>query len=287
MLGLGGSITNNTKPPVFDFRKIRGLIGWWDFSVKHQSQLKQQDGSPVTNDTKIWTVKNLAFSLEKNNTRKEKALGKFLTSAGAGNRPTWFSADGGYAQFTSSESDRMFVGATSSGAVDTNQLSSSSISQDGYTLFIVCKNDSSSLSSGEYIFAMFGEVEQANQLVLASSTVHGWKLDGMEPPKSETNVNTGESVDNSKILLTLHKNSTDSNEMYLNGRKNVGTTSGASGDHVMDMSQNSGDTHVFLGGTGNNFTWNGRIYETVIFNRALNAREVKKIEMFLLKKHNI
>ena len=286
MLGLGGSITNNTKPPVFDFRKIRNLIGWWDFSVKHQSHIKQQDGSTVTNDSKIWTVRNLAFNLEKNNTRKEKALGKWLTAYHVNNRPTWFSADGGYAQFNSSESDRMLASKTL-GATDTNQLSSSSISQDGYTLFIVCKNDSASLSSGEYIFAMFGEVEQASQVVLASSTVHGWKHDSMEPPKAETNTNTGESVDDSKILLTLHKNSTDSNEMYLNGRKNQGTTSGASGDHVMDMSQNSNDTHVFLGGAGVAATWNGRIYETVIFNRALNAREVKKIEMFLLKKHNI
>jgi len=286
MLKLGGSITNRTKPPVFDFRKIRNLIGWWDFSVKHQSHVRQSDGSMVTNDSKIWTVRNLAFNLEKNNTRKEKALGKWLTAFHVDSRPTWFSADGGYAQFNSSESDRMLASKTL-GATDTNQLSSSSIPQDGYTLFMVCKNDSASLSAGEYIFAIFGEVEQAAQLIYASHGSNGWQCSGLEPPKTETYTNTGESVDNSKILLTLHKNSTDSNEMYLNGRKNVGTTSGASGDHVMDMSQNSGDTHIFLGGVGAGGTWNGRIYETVLFNRALNTREVAKIEKFLLKKHNI
>ena len=288
MLGLGGSITNRTKPPVFDFRTIRGLVGWWDFSVKHQSYMAQEDGSVVTNDTKIGTVKNLAFGLEKNTTRKKKALGKWLTSVSSNNRPTWFSADGGYAQFNSSESDRMITNkATQAGAVDTNQVSTSSVAQNNNTIFIVCKNDSSSLSGQENIFALIGDNEQTLQLVSASNLSKGWHCVNLEPPKTTTSTDTDQAVNASKVLITILKDSTDSNEMYLNGNTSLGTTSGAGGSSTMDMSQNQAATHVYLGGWSAVQCWNGRLYEIVIFNRALNTREVRKIEKFLLKKHNI
>mgnify|MGYP003127667375 CR=1 FL=1 len=59
MLGLGGSITNRAKPPVFDFRKIKGLIGWWDFSNK--GSITDVSSNPIDNGDYIYQIKNLAF----------------------------------------------------------------------------------------------------------------------------------------------------------------------------------------------------------------------------------
>ena len=276
MLGLGGSITNRAKPPIFDFRKIKGLIGWWDFSNK--SSIRDVASGPIDNGDYIYQIDNLAFELEKTISTKRKALGKFLQATDALNRPVWLSA--GYAEFTSGDKLQSTI---SVGPIDTNIVSDSTISQRAYTSFFVLHHNSGTVSgASDIFFSMKSDNINMRVIHLVEATSDGYISVDLPGSKTEVRTASGQGATSNKFLLTTVKNSASSNKMYVNGDTSNGTSSGSAGDGSLDMAANSANVLVELGDT-----WAGRYHECVIFNRILDDREIKKVEKFLIKKHGI
>ena len=276
MLGLGGSITNRAKPPVFDFRKIKGLIGWWDFSNK--GSITDVSSNPIDNGDYIYQIKNLAFELEKTAATKQKALGKFLRGTDASNRPVW-SSDG-YATFTTND---VLQATTTVGAIDTNKVSTSTISQQAHTSFFVLHHNSGTVSgASDIFFSMKSDNVNMRVIYLVEAASDGYISVDLPGSKTEVRTASGQGATSNKFLLTTVKNSASSNKMYINGNTSNGTSSGSAGGGTLDMAVNSANVQVQMGDS-----WVGKYFECVIFNRVLNDREIKKIEKFLIKKHGI
>ena len=71
--------------------------------------------------------------------------------------------------------------------------------------------------------------------------------------------------------------------MYANGDATDGITNGTTKNHGYRLDSNSDKNTIDIGGA----SWDGEIYEVLIFDQALPDKEIKEIERQLLQKYKI
>ncbi len=162
-------------------------------------------------------------------------------------------------------------------------------SANAFTVFMVAKADDAPAGSNSVVFAN-GPTSGAN----ASGYAYGLEQN-MKRMINFSGVFTIDTVKNNGtknpevISMVYQGGSGGEIKLYTNGTGDAG--SGASGTSetlsASNITAKSPLSAFYIGGTGNNDSWNGLISEIIVFNRALSDSERKEIESYLGQKYNI
>ena len=268
-----------------------GPVLWIDFTDR-RTVYSDASGTLINRNEKIRAVENKAFDRRfgRHIGSSGLALGASLHQTVVNKQPT-FRTEGGqngrsYAQFNGGLEH--LLATTTIGNISTDVLSGSRLAGDNLTVFFVARNLSATpgIDTLLNINAYDGGAGQDPIMIGTLSNHHYQVFIGDQSDKSGTvlldsNVQATTNAEFWTVIMTTN----GSSSFYRNGDTSVGTTSGASKDHLYDLRHNNANGSIVLGnGSGG---WGGHIYEVLVFNSALPDKEVKEIERQFRQKYNL
>ena len=285
MLGLGSSISKTGKKSTFSPLRIEDLVGWWDFS--DPKYIYSDAGvTKITHGDAVQQVNNKAFHLQNNS---QTALGTHFYQATSGNRPLWNS--NGYAYFDGSD-DYLHATATI-GNVDTSKLSDTTLNATGMTIFYVVNSidGSSGISSDQVLFHAQTTDNANHRFSVAiddNSTNDQWTYI-IQDNAARTNLETksGRNINDGIESWTIRLNSTSANWFYADDQPALGVVNGTSSNTDYDFSENENSIGIFIGGKASNDSAKVHVYQILIYDRALDSREIQLVNRYLNSRNKI
>ena len=110
-----------------------------------------------------------------------------------------------------------------------------------------------------------------------------WHLQN-DSARTNTVMNCGQNLTTNSELWTIHLDHVVTSSIYRNNNTSDGTASGPSDNHDIDLSVNNANIRFVLGGKGAANYFDGKIYEFIMYDRALTTREQKMVNTYLMKK---
>tara|TARA_R110002012_G_scaffold274467_1_gene460742 strand:+ start:649 stop:1518 length:870 start_codon:yes stop_codon:yes gene_type:complete len=289
MLGLGSSVSKTSKRSTANPLRIPNLVGWWDFT--DASTMYSDDGSTrIANGEAIEQISNKAYRLQ-NSTHL--ALGAFLQQGTSGRKPLWSSDNGGFATFDGSDDNMICKKIVAQGAVATDKLSDTTLNATGMTIFFVAESAASGAVISEDAYLIHGKTtSSANHrfsvYVDDNSTTDRWQYH-IQDDSGRTNTlgNCGRNLTNDKELWTVHLDSTSANSIYLNNSPPLGISNGNSTNTDYDFSLDNVNVSFCIGGNDNNNNFKGKVYQVLIYDRALSTAEQVTVNKYLIQRNKI
>ena len=283
---------------------VQGLVGWWDFSDISSLYISRTSyDTPVTaNNDLIGRVKNKAGW---------NKLGKYLTQNQDSYRPT-FKTGGqnghSYAYNDGTVQIGFFGGFTSSGTntnldasgIDgTNAFGYVTTTIDQLTILAVCKQDVEDISSAEsliQIHAIDTADSATSEIRITKETSDNASiLFTYSSGQSAQNIPGSTSWDTDHRIITARMmEGTNNFKIYFDNTQEVQGTLNTPND-IIDFNQpkSAGRNSITIGGIANTSgavsseNWNGRIYEVLVYERALSSAELTKVWGYLNTKYDI
>ena len=285
MLGLGSSLSKTGKKSTFSPLRIKDLVGWWDFSDPKYIY-SDAGATKVTHGDGIQQVNNKAFHLQSN---RQTALGTHFYQATSGNRPLWNSQ--GYAYFDGS--DDYLVCNNVTGNVATDKLSDTTLNATGMTIFYVINSldGGSGVSSDQVLFHAQTTDNAAHRFSVViddDSTNDQWGYVIQDNAARTILENrSGRSIKDGMESWTIHLDSTSASSIYADGQPALGIVNGTSSNTDYDFSENENNIGIFIGGKASNDSANIHVYQVLIYDRALDTKEIQLVNRYLNSRNQI
>tara|TARA_Y100000593_G_C4238194_1_gene300704 strand:+ start:98 stop:1018 length:921 start_codon:yes stop_codon:yes gene_type:complete len=286
-------IAQTSPDSVASPRNIHDLIAWYDF-VDRTTQWQETSSfttQVTSNSDPIGRIKNKATGSNR--------LGDFLRASFNGDRPLW---QNGYAKFDgSSDSLYGYGSSTAYGAVPGNNngyFSDAIIDPHNISAFVIVNSDSATVSSDEIVFAISGTATNDSEENIGIALKHEAGSDDPElviDYESETNdelqFTTG-MPSSVKLLYTITGAGTNNTLFYRNNSADGSGTIANTGSRILNFTHNK---HGFCigeaitGSTGQvgALHYDGAIGEVIIYNRAINARELDIVKAYFNAKYSL
>ena len=288
MLSLRSSNTSNaTKFRKKKFSSVKeGPILWIDFTDSRTVYV-DDSATKITPGQTIQVVDNKAFD-KRFGKSSTLCIGSSLKQGDASKRPS-FQAVGGqnghtYARF---DGNNDTLDATKSvGNVATNKLSDSRLDGQNMTVFWVAKNDSATPGRETLLQIAGHDVSDATNdpITIGTGSDNYYIFMGDASDKSgDTDVLSGRQATTNVEIWTFKFAGSSSAYMYANGDTSDGVTNVTTKDHVYSLDANNEGCEIKLGSQ----SWNGDVYEVLIYPIALPDKEIKEIERRLKQKYNL
>ena len=297
MLGLGSSLTSGASLDTFSPEQITGLMAWFDFT--DITTVFKDDGSggyeTPSDGENISKVINKAATFS-STTR----INDFVAQATTGSQPPInFGRVNGLSAINFSDNDYL-ESNISTGNVATNQMSLTDLDMDKYTVFVVYKASSATITGSDHLNDQF---VFAFQDPFRKSK--GWVCDaGDDHIKFHFNYTNSDSkvIDSNTAWPTssfeywgLRSNNTPQQRIYKNGSVLATTTVDYSSFDAVLMINNSfieftigsGFGHTSFGGPGTGRQFNGEIAEIIMYKRVLSDDEFDNVNNYLSSKYAI
>jgi hypothetical protein len=310
-LGLGVSIVYNQVTSIQDPTAISDLVGWWDFT-KSDTLRQDRDGTgavTANNDPVEW-AKNLA-----NGDVNGNILGNFLRSSVAGSDYGGTFKTGGtngrtYIEFSNDGTDNskglrggfFTVDSNLDGGVASDKFSDLVMDMQNFTVIQVMKHDDADIdTSNDYSFTLSGypNADTSSLAIMGNSKDRNTPddfftlyLGGGVADQVDTN---GQLDTNTHLIVSRSKNETNGFTMDIDGTTQTDTetpdalllkfdkdTGGSTGSPGVCV---GGYVNVANGATVN--SWEGRIYETLVYNRAITDAELANLELYFADKYGL
>ena len=288
MFGLGLSTARQVAKKIFSPIRIRDLVVWYDFGDKRTIYTDAGTTNVSSDGDKVYRITNKANANSSKILRS--SIGAYLEQSTAANRPVWRAASGGCVAFSNSLSDTQKLYCSKSvGNTATNSLSATTVNGQNLTVFYVAQANGSTVGSDEYLMNIFGaNIADRISIYVDNDTNDRWQSHvANNTARSNTVVNCGQNLTTDKEVscVGFQQNS----RFYRNNNTADGTTSGSSDDHDIDLSTNDAGIKLSIGEpTGIGTTgFNGKVFEFLIFDRALSTGEEKLVNTYLRQKHKI
>ena len=285
MLGLGNTVSNKSRKPIFHLTRINDLVGWWDFGDRTTMYTDNGTSIVTTHGDLIYRVDNKAYTLQRNNVN---AMGSYLLQDTETNRPI-YSTGGGTLSCYFDGTDNFLFANKHSGSTATASMSASTINGADLTIFFINKAFSASVAADNFLIGWNGaDPTDFQKFYVDNDTNDRWQWhDGNATARTNTLLNCGENLTTNKELWTLHLDHTSQSSFYRNGVQADGiNNSGSADNHNIDLSPNDNDCSIRLGGSGSEY-YRGYVMEVVIYNRALKEIELRNVNNYLLTKHGL
>jgi len=310
-LGLGVSIAYNQVTSIQDPTAISDLVGWWDFT-KIDSLRQDRDGTGVVsaNNDPVEYALNLA-----NGDVNGNILGAFIRSVLAGSDYGGTFKTGGangrtYIEFSNDGTDNSkglragFFGEDSNldGGVAADKFSDVVIDMQNFTILQVMKHDDADIdTTNDFSFSIVGYSNTTTtslaNLVCAKDRntpdkFHTLYLGGGVSDIVEAN---GQLDINTHLVVSRSKNETNGFTLDIDGTTQTNTETPDALLLKLDKStgNSSGSAGVGIGGNVNSSngaivnSWEGRIYETIVYSRAITDAELANLELYLGSKYGL
>jgi len=315
MLGNGAASIYQGNQPPNDPTAISELVGWWDFT-RTDTMFQNRDGTTAVtaNNDQIHWIKNLAAGDGNGN-----KLGEFLRSGGTSSSyGATYKTGGlnslGYAQFANDASDStkglragyFDVNSNLDGGVATNKFSDLVINLGNVTVFTVLDHDDATIetSSDNYFFLNGSKVGDTSVLTILYGFKNFVNPDQLKTFWAESGTWGGYSFsnsdaewdDNPHLVMLNITDGTGNMKLFVDGTIN---SSPGKGDNDMniDFSNTTGgmntSPYVSIGcavTTADGLTvvpWQGRIYEHLIYNKALTDIEIQNVYAYISSKYGL
>ena len=285
MLGLSNSLSNllakeNVVPKV-----ATNLLAWWDFTDNTELFTDVEGTTNPSDGADIERINNKVFTSDAFLSDRKKCLGSYLAQDDDNARKPHWDETNGCVDFDGSN---VVYSNPSNGPIDTNKFSISSVDMDALTIFIVIKPDSASISQDERVIELHDSSGNLVSLRLESTDNHFELYTYNGAGRSDTTSDTSQDCTTDKQLWTLELDSTSACSVYRNGDTSNGITNGGSYDVTMDLTANNALNKIVIGGTSSaTQTFNGGVYEALVFNEAMSDEEISLVEDWLINKHDI
>jgi len=293
--------------PIYD-----QLVGWWDFTWcgtrENPNLFEERAGTTICTDGSVLGyVKNLAPGDSSGN-----KLGQFLVAHAddSDHRPIWNKDGGeggmGYAEFGADTKCGLRGGYFTSaacnldGGVSATKFSDLVMTSQNMTQFIVCKDDVID-SSGNYMYDQYGH-NAINDTSASAFSQQKMSADFVESRWSSTGEGAQEDVEvqstitlNTHLYTTVGDSGANGAKIYLDGTLQESETLDA--NYTMDFSKESNNTigrpRVSMGCFQNGDTgatlgsWDGKIYECLVFAKTLSAAEIACVHRYISNKYGL
>ena len=312
-LGIG---TRLSKTTIIDPTGIPGLVGWWDFT-RADTMFQNRDGTTaVASDMDpIHCIRNLA-----NGNGAGDKLGAFLRSSGTGSTYGATFKTGGlngktYAQFahTDAAADAnkglrggyFDVDSNLDGGIATNKFSNLVLNMGNVTTITVAKHDDVDIDTANDSLFYLGGCKVGD--TSTASYLSAWK-DRVNPDLFKTfwgevglggysfSNSDGQLDDNPHVFELRITDGAGNMKLYIDGT--INSSPGLGNEDInVDFSKTTGATDqspaVGIGGSitmadGTTLApWHGRVYEHMVYSRALTDTQIALLELYLGQKYNI
>ena len=278
--------SSSTKFRKKKFTSVKnGPLFWIDFTDK-RTVYKTASLVQASPGDGIWVVDNKAYD-KRFGKAGNSAIGTSLVQGNASYRPTFIvnpTLGLTCAKFDGSN-DRL-VASTTSGNVDTGRLSDSRLEGQNMTVFWVAKNDSTTPGTDWLLTISAYDASDGTtdplQLGTQMNNYHIFMGDASDK-SGDVNQSSGRQATTNIELWTFKCAGSSGAYMYANGDISDGITNGTTKNHGYRLDANNAGTGIDIG----NASWDGDVYEILIFDQALPDKEIKEIERQLKQKYSI
>ena len=309
MLGIGNSLMSSA-PTDFGIWDISSLVAHYDFS--DASKLKQNDDgtTAVSSDgDPIGYAENLAAN----------GLGLFVRSYNDAGRPLY--KTGGqnsksYAHFSGSSGCALIAGVVGNGSViggiSDSAYSNVVMSTTAVSIFAVCATDIADISDStpnfgesQVVLQMEGYEGEAYDRAAGIMNVVAYGGTGNRQAANfrYTSVGGVEILDSddetewdtaTRLVTTISRPGTNATRLEKNlGASSAESTTGTISTGVIDMRYEVGTVKFGIGSNLNDYlnpnsmNWDGKIYEILVYNKAVNDEEKTLIKNYINSKYAI
>lgn len=289
-------------------------------SVDGDGQLSSinEAGFANTAGDRVVKVTNKAFTLNEFVGTNIKALGKFMYAFNDTTRPTIGTGGAGGKSYIDLTGDSTSQGlmATSKDAYGDNQtgaiandfLSASQIHPHDFTVFVVASSDSATLGAGNFshIFSFNGGEKNSEEIArgfLLSKSNNFTGVTFSYEGESNEALNSSATNNNTDTRLITFRSAPGSNNSTLFHESTSVGTGTIANDAIIEFipsgHPNNEQASVEIGGFvsldasadspqwDNNYGFDGKIYEVVVYNKSMNDLEKSMLETHLKQKYNI
>ena len=286
MLGLGQGTSITKKRSTFLPIDVDSCVAWYDF--RDLTTMYTDTGSTnISSDGQgVYRIDNKSYTY--NNLNNNINIGKYLEQASASNRPTYRTGGGGYVSFDGSND--ILIATNTSGNVDTNKLSDTTLNGRALTIFFITEASAALVSGDEYLMHLSGAESDDRMSIYVDNNLSEdrWQWhDQNNVARTNVTINCGQNLTTSKELWTVDLDGASSGSFYRNNNTADGITNGSTDNHNIDLSANDADVKFMLGGDGSSNNFAGGIYEFIIYDRALIDKEIRMVNKYLLTKHKM
>jgi len=286
MLSLRSSNTSSsTKFRKKKFSSVKsGPVVWIDFTDRRTVYSDDSGTLANTGDT-IQFVDNKAFD-KRFGRSSTVCIGSGLKQQTSSRRPAFVTGVYGLTAARFDGANDQLLGDKAVAAVATNRLSTSRLDGQDITVFWVAKNDST--TPGQENVLVFGSHDVTDgssdpiQIGVQNNDYRIFMGDASDK-SGDVNMNTNRQATTNVELWTVKFAGSSNAYMYANGDTSDGITNGTTKDHGYPLDVNNLDCSINIGAG----TWDGDIYELLVYNTALPDKEIKEIERKLKQKYKI
>ena len=309
-LGLGAHKSQIQNDPSW----IDGLVLWYDFSNETTMCIDRNGTVPVTaNNDQVRWARNIA-----NGDANGNILGNFARSEAVGSQYGGIFRTGGingqsYVQFAETNADNshglrsgfIAADATVDGGVATNKFSDVTLDVDNLTIIQILKHDDAVIENNDVSFFVNGYAATGGDT--SSCMYISQKMAGDEKFSTgyvfiSGGLDIQASVANDTLDTNVHamvtRSRSGTNNMTLQVDGVVQTDTDTPGDRTMKFDRStgipsslSGSAFYSIGGSFQTGTmiksWQGAIYETIVYNRFLSDDELASLEVYFTEKYGI
>jgi len=288
MLSLRSSNTSSsTKFRKKKYSSIKeGPVLWIDFTDLRTVYSDTSGTKANPNIDTIAVVDNKAFN-DRFGRSSTLCTGTSLRQSDASKQPALISGGQNghvFARFDGAN-DTLFANK-SSGNVATNKLSDSRLNGQAITIFWVAKNDSATPGQ-EHLLQIQGHdisdnTDDPMTIGVKANNYHIF-MGNASDKTGDVNQSSSRQATTNVELWTIRCAGSSSAYMYANGDTSDGITNGNTKDQDYALDANNTGCEILLGGG----SWDGDIYEILMYSIALPDKEIKEIERRLKQKYNI
>ena len=300
MIGINSINLTSLRQPrkFFDPARIADCIAWYDFTDVQKiftdvaGTARPSDGAEIKRvDNKAYWAKAMKDSQHGIN---DNAIAKFIQQDSATKYPTWDNTN--KCLVFDGSNDHLFATKSSSGAIDTNKLSSTNnFSQLAFTSFAVFRSDnaSGSVSNDSTVFGLASVQPGSISLRIdndgSNDEIFATIMNADRSSGAENNIDSGVDATTNKEFWNFSCTGSSAGILYRNGNTSSGITNASiSAAYTMNFTANDANNKFYVGSTTAPASYfDGRIYEIIIYNRALSTFEIKQVNQYLSNKHKI
>ena len=286
MLSLRSSNTSSsTKFRKKKFSSVKsGPVVWIDFTDRRTVYSDSSGTLANTGDT-IEFVDNKAF--EKRFGRSSTlCVGSGLKQTTSSMKPAFVTGVYGLTAARFDGSNDQLIGTKSNAPVSTNKLSDTRLDGQDMTVFWVAKNDSATPGQ-EYLLTITSHDSTDNsqdpmQFGIKSNDYHVF-MGNASDKSGDVHQSSSRQATTNVELWTIKCAGSSGAYIYANGNTGDGITNGTTKDHEYPLDSNDLNNAINIG----NGSWDGDVYEVLVYNIALPDKEIKEIERKLKQKYKI